>query len=135
MSFKTKIIYLLDNSPEYIYKLELSEHSFISFSNESRLIFKRPLRDSELDAIYRLISQLRLPISKAQDEGLHLVKIRPHVENKLVIQSKTLNAEFLWDNSDEALLPLAYGYLKNLADYIEAILPLESIGVNRCIPE
>ena len=132
---KTKVTYLCDNNSEYTYQMVLGEHSFISFSNESRLIFKRPLRNSELDVIYRLISQLRLPISKAQDEGLHLVKIKPHVENKLAIQSKTLNVEFLWDNSDEASLPMVYGHLKNLSDYIEAILPLESNGVSRYIPE
>lgn len=135
MPSKTKIIYLLDNSPEYAYKLELSENSFISFADESRLIFKRPLNDSEIDAIYKFLGQIRLPINRAQDEGLNSMRIRPQIKNKLTMQSKTVNASFLWNNTDEASSPLAYGYLKNLTDYIEAILPLEAIGVSRSIPE
>lgn len=135
MSNKTKICYLLDNSAEYSYRLELSEQSFISFSDKNRLIFKRPLKDSEIDAIYKFLGQIRLPINRAQDEGLNSIRLRPQIKNKLTIQSKTVNANLLWDNSDEASIPFAYGYLKNLTDYIEAILPLEAIGVSRSIPE
>ena len=135
MSFKTNVRYFLDASTEHVYELELSERSFISFFNESRLIFKRPIRESETEALYRFISQLRLPISKSVDQGLSSIKIRPNIQNKLLIESKTFSAQFLWDNSDEASLPILYGHLKNLSDYIEAILPLESIGVHRHIPE
>lgn len=132
---KTRITYLYDDSPEHTYKIELNKDSFISYQNEKQLIFKRPLKDPEVTAIYRFLSQIRLPICCAKDEEIHSVRIRPQIKNRLAIESKTLNTNFLWDNSDEATFPLAYGYLRNLIDYIDAILPLEAIGVYRPIPE
>lgn len=132
---KVRITYLYDDSSEHTYKIELHKDSFISYLNEKQLVFKRPLRDLEATAIYSFLSQIRLPICRANDEEIHSIRIRPQIKNRLAIESKALNVNFLWDNSDEATFPLAYGYLKNLIDYIDAILPLEVIGVCRPTPE
>jgi len=127
--FEVSIKYYCWDLDDHSYEIELSDYPSISFFDKKILLHKRRLTGLEIFNIYAYLETIDYRINR---DEFYPSPICPHIEKRLRIRSKTLKAEFLWDNGDQ--FDVSHTVLNELTDYIENILTLEEMGIDRPPP-
>ena len=124
-----KVKYYCWDLDDHSYEIMLSDSSSISFFHKKDLLHKRRLTGLETFTIYNFLESIDYRINR--DEFYPSI-ICPHIEKRLQIKSKTLKVDFIWDNGDQ--FDVSHSALNKLTDYIEDILTLEEMGLDRPPP-
>jgi hypothetical protein len=127
--FEVSIKYYCWNLDHHSYEIELFDYPSISFLDKKTLLHKRRLTGLEIFNIYSFLEAIDYRIKR---DEFYPSPICPHIEKRLRIRSKTLKAEFTWDNGEQ--FDVSHSALNELTDYIEDILTLEEMGIDRPIP-
>jgi hypothetical protein len=129
---KVSIKYYCWDLDDHSYEIELSDYPSISFLDKKKLLHRRRLTNLEIFTIYNFLETIDYRINR---DEYYPSLICPHIEKRLKIKSKTLKAEFLWDNGDWGdEEKKSHTVLNELTDYIEAMLTLEEMGIERPPP-
>lgn len=127
--FEIDIKYYCWNLADHSYVILLSESSSISFLHKKNLLHRRQLTDLEIFTIYNFLESIDYRINR--DEFYPSI-ICPHIKKRLRIKSKTIKVDFIWDNGDQ--FDVSHSALNKLTSYIEDILTLEEMGLDRPPP-
>lgn len=126
---KVHVKYYFCELTNHSYEIELSDYPSISFMDKRTLLHKRRLTGLEIFNIYSYLENINYRISR---DEFYPSLVCPHIEKRLRIRSRTLKAEFIWDNGGD--FDVSHLALNKLTDYIEDILTLEEMGVDRPPP-
>jgi hypothetical protein len=126
---KVSIKYYCWDLDKHSYEIELSDYPSISFLHKKTLLHKRRLTGLEIFTIYGYLETIDYRIKR---DDFFPSLICPHIEKRLRIRSETLKAEFTWDNGGQ--FDVSHLALNGLTDYIEDILTLEEMGIERPQP-
>ncbi len=122
----------MDFFGDHSYEIELSDYPSISFLDKKKLLHRRRLTGLEIFTIYNFLETIDYRINR---DEYYPSPICPHIEKRLKIQSKTLKAEFLWDNGDWGdQEKKSHTVLNELTEYIETMLTFEEMGIERLPP-
>lgn len=122
----------MDFFGDHSYEIELSDYPSISFLDKKVLLHRRRLNDFEILKINDFLESIDYRINR---DEFYSLRTHPHIEKRVKIQSKTLKAEFLWDNRDWGdEEKKSHSVLNELTDYIEGMLTLEEMGIERPEP-
>jgi hypothetical protein len=108
--------------PAY-YELFLSDKSFISFYDGSKILEKRLLSNFEIKLIYKKIDSIKIPVRLKKEDIC--IDICPEIHSKLSIKSEKSSFTIKWSNSLEEVKP--YSTIISLQNLLFDLMPLDNL--------
>ncbi len=104
------------------YELFLSDKSFISFHDGSKILEKRLLSNFEMKLIYQKLDSIKIPVRLKNDD---ICIVDPEIQSKLSIKSQKSSFTIKWSNSLEEIKPFAN--IISLQRLLFDLMPLDNL--------